>query len=63
MFKAQARPLAAEQVGKYALRFAWNDKHDLGIYSWAYLREICPCGECRGKGGAVGTNVGRPSKT
>ena len=21
--------------------------HDLGIYSWAYLREICPCAECR----------------
>ncbi len=46
MFKAAARALAAEQVGKYALRFAWNDNHDLGIYSWAYLREICPCAEC-----------------
>lgn len=52
MFKAQAKAVSAEQVGKYALRFAWNDNHDLGIYSWAYLREICPCGECRG--GVVG---------
>jgi DUF971 family protein len=47
MFKAAARPLSAEPVGKYALRFAWNDNHDLGIYSWFYLREICPCAECR----------------
>ena len=50
MFKALAKALSAEQVGKYAIRFAWNDNHDLGIYSWAYLREICPCGECRGEG-------------
>ena len=49
MFKAAARPLSAEPIGKYALRFAWNDKHDLGIYSWAYLREVCPCAECRGR--------------
>jgi DUF971 family protein len=47
MFKAAAKPVSADQVGKYALRFAWNDNHDLGIYSWAYLREICPCAECR----------------
>ena len=54
MFKAQAKAVSAEPVGKYALRFAWNDKHDLGIYSWAYLREICPCAECRTAG------AGRP---
>jgi len=47
MFKPGAKPLAAEAVGKYALRFSWNDNHDLGIYSWAYLREACPCGQCR----------------
>ena len=46
MFKAAARAKSAEEVGKYALRFAWNDNHDLGIYSWAYLREICPCADC-----------------
>ena len=51
MFKASAKPLSAEQVGKYALRFAWNDNHDLGIYSWSYLREICPCELCRSAGG------------
>ena len=46
MFKPAVRALAAEAVGKYALRFAWNDNHDLGIYSWFYLREVCPCGGC-----------------
>jgi DUF971 family protein len=47
MFKAAALPLSAEGVGKYAIKFNWNDGHDLGIYSWAFLREVCPCGECK----------------
>src|ERR1700686_248054 len=46
MFKPLVKALAAEAVGKYALRFSWNDKHDLGIYSWFYLREFCPWPEC-----------------
>jgi len=25
----------------------WNDNHELGLYSWKYLREICPCAECK----------------
>lgn len=47
IFKPAVRPLAAEGVGKYAIKFSWNDSHDLGIYSWALLREICPCDECK----------------
>ena len=47
MFKAAAKPLSAEGVGKYAIKFSWNDGHDLGIYSWAFLREVCPCAECK----------------
>ena len=47
MFKPSAKPLSAEPIGKYAIRFAWNDSHDLGIYSWKFLREVCPCAECR----------------
>jgi DUF971 family protein len=46
MFKPAVKALAAEPVGKYALKFSWNDNHDLGLYSWAYLREVCPCAEC-----------------
>jgi DUF971 family protein len=49
MFKPAAKPLSAEGVGRYAIKFSWNDNHDLGIYSWRFLREICPCGECKGR--------------
>src|SRR5687768_6233877 len=34
--------LSAELVGNYALRIDWSDKHGSGIYSFQYLREICP---------------------
>jgi DUF971 family protein len=47
MFKAAAKPNCVEPTGKYAIRFYWNDSHDLGIYSWTFLREHCPCAECR----------------
>jgi DUF971 family protein len=47
MFKPAAKPLFAEGIGKYAIKFSWNDDHDLGIYSWKFLREVCPCGECK----------------
>jgi DUF971 family protein len=47
MFKAAARAVAAEAVGKYAIKFTWNDSHDLGLYSWKFLREVCPCQECK----------------
>jgi DUF971 family protein len=46
MYKAAVKPLAAEGVGKYAIKFQWNDSHELGIYSWQWLRDICPCEEC-----------------
>ena len=47
IFKPAAKPLSAEGVGKYAIKFSWNDDHDLGIYSWKFLREVCPCEECK----------------
>jgi DUF971 family protein len=47
MFKPTAKPISAEAVGKYAIKFSWNDNHDLGLYSWRLLREICPCAECK----------------
>jgi DUF971 family protein len=46
MFKPAVKAMSAEAVGKYALKFSFNDKHDLGIFSWFYLREVCPCAEC-----------------
>ncbi|MGB8646797.1 MAG: DUF971 domain-containing protein [Anaerolineae bacterium] len=32
-------------VGAYALHFQWTDGHDSGIYSFEYLRNLCPCEE------------------
>jgi DUF971 family protein len=29
-----------EQIGNYAARFAFNDGHDTGIYSWGLLRKL-----------------------
>ncbi|HEX9808096.1 MAG TPA: DUF971 domain-containing protein [Alphaproteobacteria bacterium] len=31
---------ALEPVGNYAVRIVFDDGHDTGIYSWAYLREL-----------------------
>ena len=31
---------AVEPVGHYAVRIIFDDKHDSGIYSWSYLREL-----------------------
>ncbi len=46
LYEAPPRPLEATPVGKYALRFKWNDGHESGIYSWDYLRRICQCPLC-----------------
>ena len=40
-----AKPLhavAAEPVGNYGIKIEWSDNHGSGIYSFQYLREICP---------------------
>ncbi|MGD0921583.1 MAG: DUF971 domain-containing protein [Terriglobia bacterium] len=47
-----AKPLTpehAELVGRYALQIYWTDGHSAGIYSFEYLREICPCPDCTAK--------------
>lgn len=49
MYKAPSRPLEVTPVGKYALKFKWNDGHESGIYSWDYLRRVCQCPECQAK--------------
>jgi DUF971 family protein len=47
MYREPARPVETEPVGKYALRFTWNDGHQHGIYSWQFLRDLCPCAGCK----------------
>jgi len=46
MFREPARPTDVSAVGKYAMNFHWNDGHAHGIYSWDYLRMMCPCDQC-----------------
>ncbi len=29
-------------VGAYAINMSWSDGHDTGIYSFRFLRELCP---------------------
>jgi len=41
--------IGADVVGNYALQLLWQDGHRYGIYTWDYLRGLCPCEECRRK--------------
>jgi DUF971 family protein len=36
-----------DEVGHYALRLIWNEEHKTGIYSFTYLRDLCPCASCQ----------------
>jgi DUF971 family protein len=46
MYKPKIAATAAHAVGNYALQIDFNDGHATGIYSFDYLRTICPCAEC-----------------
>ena len=46
MFKPKPRAGAAKAIGNYALQIDFTDGHTTGIYSFEYLRTICPCEEC-----------------
>jgi len=46
MYKPALKMETVEPVGNYALRINWNDGHNAGIYSYDYLRRICPCAAC-----------------
>ena len=35
-----------EQMGTYAMRITWEDGHTSGIYTFEYLRDLCPCPAC-----------------
>ena len=50
MYKPKIKMLDIEEVGAYAIRINWNDGHNSGIYSFDYLRGICPCAECKARG-------------
>lgn len=35
-----------DQIGRYAFKFQFSDLHQIGIYTFPYLRSLCMCGEC-----------------
>ena len=47
MFKPKPKARSAKAVGHYALHLDFTDGHSTGIYSFEYLREICPCDACK----------------
>ena len=46
LFKPRPTARAAKAVGNYALQIDFSDGHSTGIYSYDYLRTICPCEQC-----------------
>ena len=52
MYTPAPKMLDVESVGNYAIRIFWNDGHSSGIYSWEYLRRICPCPACNAARGS-----------
>ena len=46
----QTRLKQVEGVGAYAITIEWEDGHHFGIYTWQYLRALCPCPEHRPQG-------------
>ena len=38
-------------VGSYAVQFLWSDAHYTGIYTFKFLRSLCPCEICSLKTG------------
>lgn len=46
MYKPRVTAKAASSVGNYAIQIQFSDAHSTGIYSFAALREICPCEAC-----------------
>ncbi len=43
---AELYPEQIGVVGRYAINVQWSDRHNSGIYSYATLRQLCPCESC-----------------
>ncbi len=41
------KPRKIDSVGRYALKFAWSDGHDTGIFTFEHLRTLCECPQCK----------------
>ena len=47
---ADVAPLSLQLLGSYAIQPRFSDGHDTGIYTFDYLRTICPCEVCLPEG-------------
>ena len=50
LYQKALKPDRAELIGRYAVQIYWSDGHSTGIYSFDYLRSLCPCSDCVEKG-------------
>jgi DUF971 family protein len=49
----QTRMVDIQLVGSYAVAPTWADGHHTGYYTFAILRERCPCPECTARRAAA----------
>lgn len=42
----QTTLLDVQQLNRFGLQFTWGDGHDDGLFSYALLRNLCPCDGC-----------------
>ncbi len=40
IYAPPARPVKAEPIGRYAIKFKWADGHESGIYAFEFLRRL-----------------------
>ncbi len=50
---AQLQLVDVSLVGQYALKPTWGDGHDTGFYTFALLRDACPCEDCARRRGTT----------
>jgi DUF971 family protein len=46
LYKPKPGARGAQAVGHYAIKIEFTDGHSTGIYSFDYLRTMCPCEAC-----------------
>ena len=52
----QTRMVDIQQVGNYAVAPSWGDGHHTGYYTYALLRDRCPCETCTARRAANAQN-------
>lgn len=50
-------PIEVQPVGNYGISIHWSDRHATGIYRFDFLRELCPCDDCRAARATTDDNI------